>query len=71
MGTYGFFEHESRDGSEFWKRVQRFYSPDGYQSWSVGENLLWSSGDLERRRGAQALDGQPGPPEEHPHRALA
>ena len=46
MGTYGFFEHESRDGSEFWKRVQRFYSPDGYQSWSVGENLLWSSGHL-------------------------
>jgi uncharacterized protein YkwD len=26
--------------------VQRFYSPEGYQSWSVGENLLWSSGHL-------------------------
>jgi uncharacterized protein YkwD len=46
MGTFGFFDHNSRDGSEFWKRVQRFYSPEGYQSWSVGENLLWSSGHL-------------------------
>ena len=31
MGTFGFFEHESRDGSAFWKRVQRFYGPDGYE----------------------------------------
>ena len=46
MGTLGFFDHDSRDGSEFWKRVRRFYSPKGYESWSVGENLLWSSGRL-------------------------
>jgi uncharacterized protein YkwD len=46
MGTLGFFDHDSRDGSEFWKRVQRWYSPDGYRTWSVGENLLWSSGRL-------------------------
>jgi uncharacterized protein YkwD len=46
MGTLGFFDHDSRDGSEFWKRVQRFYSPEGYGTWSVGENLLWSSGNL-------------------------
>ena len=46
MGTLGFFDHDSRDGSEFWKRVQRFYSDEGYSSWSVGENLLWSSGEL-------------------------
>src|SRR5688572_14902486 len=24
MGTFGFFGHSSRDGSAFWKRVQRF-----------------------------------------------
>ena len=29
MGTYGFFAHDSRDGSEFWKRVQRYYVPRG------------------------------------------
>ncbi len=46
MGTYGFFAHDSRDGSAFWKRVQRFYGPRGYHTWSVGENLLWSSGSL-------------------------
>ncbi len=43
MAHFGFFEHESRDGSEFWQRVQRFYGPTGYGSWSVGENLLWST----------------------------
>ena len=46
MGTYGFFAHDSRDGSAFWKRVQRFYGPRGYSNWSVGENLLWASGGL-------------------------
>jgi uncharacterized protein YkwD len=47
MGTFGFFQHESRDGSAFWKRVQRFYGPGKSGSWSVGENLLWSSGQLD------------------------
>lgn len=46
MGRYGFFAHESRDGSQFWKRVERYYVPRGYRTWSVGENLLWSSGTL-------------------------
>lgn len=47
MGTHGYFQHESRDGSEFWKRVKRFYGPAGSGNWSVGENLLWSSGELD------------------------
>lgn len=46
MGKFGFFSHESRDGSEFWARVKRWYGPSGYRSWAVGENLLWSSGQL-------------------------
>jgi uncharacterized protein YkwD len=46
MGRHGFFAHESRDGTLFWKRVQRFYRPSGFSFWSVGENLLWSSGTL-------------------------
>ena len=46
MGKFGFFTHESRDGSEFWSRVKRWYGPGGYRSWAVGENLLWSSGQL-------------------------
>ena len=50
MGKFGFFSHESRDGSEFWARVKRWYGPDGYRSWSVGENLLWSSAAQCERR---------------------
>ena len=47
MGRFGFFGHSSRDGSEFWQRVQRFYRQGGYSSWSVGENLLWSTTGLD------------------------
>lgn len=47
MGTFGFFQHESRDGSAFWKRVQKFYGPGKAGSWSVGENLLWSTEGLD------------------------
>ena len=60
MGTFGFFDHDSRDGSEFWQRVQRFYSPDGYRSWSVGENLLWSSGTLDAAAALKLWMGSPG-----------
>jgi uncharacterized protein YkwD len=46
MGVNGYFEHESLDASPFWKRIQRWYSPGHWHSWGVGENLLWSDGDL-------------------------
>lgn len=60
MGTYGFFAHDSRDGSEFWKRVQRFYGPNGYENWSVGENLLWSSGALNAKAALKLWMDSPG-----------
>ena len=44
MGLYGFFEHESRNGAPFWRRIERFY-PAGRGYWSVGENILWESPD--------------------------
>lgn len=47
MVRYGFFRHESRDGSPFWKRVERYYGRRGYREWAVGENLLWASPDVE------------------------
>ena len=47
MGTFGFFGHSSRDGSAFWKRVQRYYGPNSYDSWAVGENLLWSTTGID------------------------
>jgi uncharacterized protein YkwD len=60
MGTHGFFAHDSRDGSAFWQRVKRFYGPGGYENWSVGENLLWSSGELNASRALQLWMASPG-----------
>jgi len=47
MAQDGYFAHESKDGSAFWKRVQRYYGSGGFGLWSVGENLLWSSPDVD------------------------
>jgi uncharacterized protein YkwD len=46
MATRGFFAHESSDGTAFWKRVARYY-PRRAGTWAVGENLLWSSPDVD------------------------
>ena len=43
----GYFAHNSADGSAFWKRIERYYPSAQYHVWSVGENLLWSSGGLD------------------------
>src|SRR2546421_1094414 len=53
MGTAGYFEHNSNDGTAFWKRIGRWYGSTGYGYWSVGENLLWSSPDVDAH---QALE---------------
>jgi uncharacterized protein YkwD len=60
MGRFGFFSHDSRDGSEFWARVKRWYGPDGYRTWSVGENLLWSSGRLSAAAALKLWMSSPG-----------
>jgi uncharacterized protein YkwD len=60
MARKGFFAHESADGSAFWKRVRRFYSDRGFARWSVGENLLWSSPDVDAAGALQMwLDSAP------------
>ena len=53
MGDDGYFEHSSHDGTAFWKRILRWYPQSGFHTWSVGENLLWSSPDVDPSR---ALD---------------
>ena len=60
MGTHGFFGHDSRDGSEFWQRVKRFYGPGRNGTWSVGENLLWSSAGLDARDALRLWMQSPG-----------
>jgi uncharacterized protein YkwD len=47
MASDGYFAHESADGSAFWKRIQHFYPSGSMRYWSVGENLLWSSPDVD------------------------
>jgi len=43
MARRGYFEHDSANGTAFWRRIERFYSSRGFRSWTVGENLLWAS----------------------------
>jgi uncharacterized protein YkwD len=43
MAKKGYFEHDSANGTAFWRRIERFYPSRGFNSWTVGENLLWAS----------------------------
>jgi uncharacterized protein YkwD len=53
MATRGYFSHTSANGSSFDRRIARFYPMGHKRYWSVGENLLWSSPDVDA---ARALD---------------
>jgi uncharacterized protein YkwD len=46
MAKRGYFHHNSASGEPFGRRIARFYETGSYNSWSVGENLLWSSAEL-------------------------
>jgi uncharacterized protein YkwD len=50
----GAFRHESADGTAFSDRIRRFYPSRGFRSWSVGENLLYSSGEPPAREAVAA-----------------
>lgn len=63
MGVDGYFEHDSYDSTPFWKRVERWYPSKGWRSWSVGENLLYSSPDITASDGVDLWMNSP------PHRA--
>jgi uncharacterized protein YkwD len=47
MANRGYFSHSSASGSSFSRRIARFYPMGGRRYWSVGENLLWSSPDVD------------------------
>lgn len=53
MAKHGYFGHSSPGGAAFSRRIARFYPMGGRHYWAVGENLLWSSGELDA---AAALD---------------
>jgi uncharacterized protein YkwD len=59
MARVGYFSHSSADGAAFWRRIERFYPSSGYRSWSVGENLLWSSPDVDAEGAIKMWMGSP------------
>jgi len=44
MLAYGFFSHDSADGTAFSERIRRYYTNRGFTKWSVGEALMASQG---------------------------
>ena len=63
MAADGYFEHESADGTAFWKRIASFYSSRHSSFWAVGENILWASPDIDATGALQSWLDSP------PHRA--
>jgi uncharacterized protein YkwD len=47
MARRGFFSHNSANGGSFDRRISRYYPLRGAHYWSVGENLLWSSPNVD------------------------
>jgi uncharacterized protein YkwD len=60
MAARGFFDHDSADGSSFWKRVERYYPSRGFQYWSAGENLAYGSPSISVNGAVRAWMGSPG-----------
>lgn len=46
MASLGYFGHNSASGLSFDRRIARFYPMGNRRYWSVGENLLWSSPEM-------------------------
>ncbi len=63
MAKLGFFSHDSANGQSFSQRLAQTYSPRGYRSWSVGENLVWGGPDIPASRAFKLWLSSP------PHRA--
>jgi uncharacterized protein YkwD len=61
----GYFAHESAGGAPFWNRLTA-YSHSAHGSWSVGENLLWSSPDVDATHALHLWMASP----EHRHNIL-
>ena len=53
-GHLGFFAHDSPDGSAVLEARPALLRPGGNGSWSVGENLLWSTTGARCSRCAEA-----------------
>jgi uncharacterized protein YkwD len=63
MARLGFFSHNSANGQSFSQRIARSYTPRGFRSWSVGENLVWGGPEIAAARAFKLWLSSP------PHRA--
>ena len=63
MARLGYFGHSSANGQSFSQRIAKSYSPRGFRSWSVGENLVWGGPDIAAARAFRLWLSSP------PHRA--
>jgi uncharacterized protein YkwD len=63
MARLGYFSHDSANGQSFSSRIAQVYSPRGFRSWSVGENLVWGGPDIGAVRAFRLWLSSP------PHRA--
>lgn len=59
MGADGYFDHDSANGTLWWKRIQHYYPSKGYTYWTVGENLLFASPDIGADAAMQEWIGSP------------
>ena len=59
MAARGYFSHSSANGSSFDRRIARFYPMGFHHFWSVGENLLWSSPDVDAAGALKMWMGSP------------
>jgi uncharacterized protein YkwD len=55
----GFFDHNSPTGITLAQRLKSRYSPAGYARWTVGENLLSSSANIDARRAVELWMNSP------------
>ena len=62
----GYFAHDSINGAPFWKRLTSYSSSAPHGSWSVGENLLWSSPEVDAVKALKLWMASP----EHRHNIL-
>jgi uncharacterized protein YkwD len=60
MADRGYFSHDSANGSSFDRRIASFYPMGGRRYWSVGENLLWSSPDVDAKGALDMWFNSPG-----------
>lgn len=60
LATRGLFQHESADGTPFHKRVGRYYGQSGFDSWSVGENLVFGTVPFGASEAVEAWLASPG-----------